>query len=113
MVGQYKLTRMGFASYFTQETDADRIPVEFVSGNAMGFRRHILDDVGNYLFDARLKSYAEDLDLSIRLKNTKWGMVVRPQAVDARGIAVEVGQRHGHEATQRLVTGRFEDAQSL
>lgn len=81
MVGQYKLTRLGYASYSTQETDADIIPVEFVSGNAMGFRRHLLDDVENYLFDARLKSYAEDLDLSIRLKKTKWGMYVRPKAV--------------------------------
>ena len=80
-VGLYKLTRLGYASYFTQETDADLIPVEFVSGNAMCFRRRILNDVGNYLFDARLKSYAEDLDLSIRLKKTKWEMCVRPKAV--------------------------------
>jgi GT2 family glycosyltransferase len=80
-VGQYKLTRLGYASYFTQETEADMIPVEFVSGNAMGFRRHLLNDVGNYLFDARLKSYAEDLDLSIRLKKTNWEMYVRPKAV--------------------------------
>jgi GT2 family glycosyltransferase len=78
-VGLYKLTRLGYASYFTQETDADLIPVEFVSGNAMCFRRCILNDVGNYLFDARLKSYAEDLDLSIRLKKTKWDMCVRPE----------------------------------
>jgi hypothetical protein len=81
IVGLYKLTRLGYASYFTQETDEDLIPVEFVSGNAMCFRRCMLNDVGNYLFDARLKSYAEDLDLSIRLKKTKWGMYVRPKAV--------------------------------
>jgi GT2 family glycosyltransferase len=81
IVGQYRLTRLGYASYSTQETNADLIPVEFVSGNAMGFRRHLLNDVGNYLFDVRLKSYAEDLDLSIRLKKTKWGMYVRPKAV--------------------------------
>jgi GT2 family glycosyltransferase len=80
-VGLYKLTRFGYASYFTQEPDGDLIPVEFVSGNAMGFRRSMLNDAGNYLFDARLKSYAEDLDLSIRLKQTKWGMYVRPKAV--------------------------------
>jgi GT2 family glycosyltransferase len=80
-VGLYKLTRLGYASYFLQETDEDLIPVEFVSGNAMCFRRCILDDVGNYLFDARLKSYAEDLDLSIRLRKTKWEIVVCPKAV--------------------------------
>ena len=80
-VGLYKLTRLGYASYFTQETHEDLIPVEFVSGNAMCFRRCMLNDVGNYLFDARLKSYAEDLDLSIRLKKTKWGMYVHPKAV--------------------------------
>lgn len=81
IVGLYKLTRLGYASYFTQETDADLIPVEFVSGNAMCFRRCMLNDVGNYLFDAGLKSYAEDLDLSIRLKKTKWRMNVRPKAL--------------------------------
>jgi GT2 family glycosyltransferase len=81
MVGQYKLTRLGYASYFTQETEMDLIPIEFASGNAMGFRRGILNDVGNYLFDARLKSYAEDLDLSIRLRDTKWQMYVNPKAV--------------------------------
>ena len=80
-VGLYKLSRLGYASYSTQETDADIIPVEFVSGNAMCFRRGILNNVGNYLFDARLKSYAEDLDLSIRLKKTKWGMYVCPKAL--------------------------------
>jgi GT2 family glycosyltransferase len=80
-VGLYKLSRFGYASYFTQEPDEDLIPVEIVSGNAMCFRRCILNDVGNYLFDARLKSYAEDLDLSIRLRKTKWEMCVHPKAV--------------------------------
>jgi GT2 family glycosyltransferase len=47
----------------------------------MCFRKGMLADVGGYLFDTRLKSYAEDLDLSIRLKKTKWGMYVRPKAV--------------------------------
>jgi GT2 family glycosyltransferase len=81
IVGLYKLTHLGYASYSTQETDADLIPVEFVSGNALCFRKCILNDVGNYLFDARLISYAEDLDLSIRLKKTKWDVYVRPKAV--------------------------------
>jgi len=81
IVGLYKLTRLGYASYFTRETDENSIPVEFVSGNAMCFRKCMLNDVENYLFDARLKSYAEDLDLSIRLKKTKWEMYVCPKAV--------------------------------
>jgi GT2 family glycosyltransferase len=80
-VGLYKLTRLRYAAYFTRVTEEDLIPVEFVSGNAMCFRRCMLNDAGNYLFDARLKNYAEDLDLSIRLKQTKWGMYVRPKAV--------------------------------
>jgi GT2 family glycosyltransferase len=57
------------------------VPVEFISGNAMLFRKRMLNDVGNYLFDHRLKSYAEDLDLSIRLKKTNWKMYVRPRAL--------------------------------
>ena len=79
--GRYKLTRMGYALYFTQKGNKDLIPVDFISGNALGFRRYMLKDVGNYLFDHRLGSYAEDLDLSIRLKKTGWTMLVHPQAV--------------------------------
>ena len=79
-VGLYKLTQFGYASYTEQQLDSPMVPVEFISGNAMCFRKRILDDVGNYLFDHRLKSYAEDLDLSIRLKKTKWKIYVRPSA---------------------------------
>lgn len=80
-VGQYQLTRLGYASYITRQTNKDLIPVDFVSGNALCFQRNILKDIGNYLFDDRLESYAEDLDLSIRLNRTEWEMYVRPQAV--------------------------------
>ncbi len=80
-VGLYKLAHFGYASYIIQETDKNLVPVEFVSGNAMCFRKCMLDDVGSYLFDARLKSYAEDLDLSIRVQNTNWKMYVRPKAL--------------------------------
>jgi GT2 family glycosyltransferase len=55
--------------------------VDFVSGNALCFRRRMLKDTGNFLFDIRLGSYAEDLDLSIRLKKTSWDMLVHPQAL--------------------------------
>ncbi len=79
--GLYELTRFGYASYVTKATQSNVIPVDFVSGNAMCFRKGVLSDVGKYLFDDRLVSYAEDLDLSIRLKNTKWEMYVCPKAV--------------------------------
>ena len=80
-VGLYRLTALGYASYLIKETNEKILAVEFVSGNALCFRRIILEDVGHYLFDDRLGSYAEDLDLSIRLKKTKWQMYVRPQAI--------------------------------
>jgi GT2 family glycosyltransferase len=80
-IGRFKLTRCGYASYMIQETDRNLVPVEFVSGNAMCFRKGMLDNVGSYLFDNRLKSYAEDLDLSIRVQNTNWQMYVRPKAI--------------------------------
>jgi GT2 family glycosyltransferase len=80
-VGLYRLSPLGYASYTEQQPDIDMVPVEFISGNGMCFRRCILNDVGGYLFDNGLKSYAEDLDLSIRLKKTKWEMYVRPRAV--------------------------------
>jgi len=81
ITGQYKLTRLGYAQYFTRETSNDLIPVDFVSGNALCFRRGMLKDVGNFLFDVRLGSYAEDLDLSLRLKQTAWDMLVHPHAL--------------------------------
>jgi len=81
IVGRFKLTKYGYASYMIQETDKNLVPVEFVSGNAMCFRKGMLDNVGSYLFDKRLKSYAEDLDLSIRMQNTNWKMYVRPKAL--------------------------------
>jgi GT2 family glycosyltransferase len=80
-VGLYKLTQFGYASYAEQQLDSHLVPVEFISGNAMCFRKCVLDDVGSYLFDDRLVSYAEDLDLSIRLNKTKWKMYVRPGAL--------------------------------
>ena len=80
-VGCYRLTRMGYANYVVQKTDQNVIPVDFVSGSALGFRKRILSDAGNYLFDERLGSYAEDLDLCIRLSKTDWKMFVCPQAV--------------------------------
>jgi len=80
-VGCYKLSPLGYASYMLMETDKDIISVEFVSGNGLGFRRTILKDVGNYLFDDRLVNYAEDLDLCLRLHQTKWQLYVWPRAV--------------------------------
>ena len=81
ITGQYKLSCLGYAQYFTRNTDSDLIPVDFVSGNALCFRKCLLKDVGNFLFDERLGSYAEDLDLSLRLKKTAWDMRVHPQAL--------------------------------
>jgi GT2 family glycosyltransferase len=80
-VGLYKLTRLGYASYVVKKPEEPVMPVDFVSGNGLGFRRSVVKDLGNHLFDSRLGSYMEDLDLSIRLKRTKWKMYVRPAAV--------------------------------
>jgi GT2 family glycosyltransferase len=80
-VGHYRISPFGYAAYVVRKAESEMIPVEFISGNGMCFQKKLLADVGNYLFDARLKSYAEDLDLCIRLKGTKWSLYVRPQAV--------------------------------
>ena len=79
--GYYNLSRFGYASYILTRTNTDLFPVEFVSGNALGFRKIILRDIGNQLFDSYLVSYSEDLDLSIRIKKTKWKMYICPKAV--------------------------------
>ena len=79
--GFFKLSRLGYAVYDTRQTKEQLVPIEFASGNALCFRKRILPEVENYLFDDRLGSYAEDLDLSIRLKKTKWQMFVCPRAV--------------------------------
>lgn len=81
ITGLYKLTRLGYAQYFTRKTNSDLIAVDFVSGNALCFRSRMLKDVGDFLFDERLGSYAEDLDLSLRLKQTAWDMLVHPRAL--------------------------------
>jgi len=80
-VGLYKISRFGYATYYVTKTEKDVVPVDFVSGNALGFRKTILKDIDNYLFDSQLTSYTEDLDFSIRLKRTKWYMYVRPKAL--------------------------------
>jgi GT2 family glycosyltransferase len=70
----------------------------------------MLKDVGNYLFDERLGSYAEDLDLSIRLNKTDWKMFVRPQALvyhyrdDAfSGSPVKMLRKLLHVSSNRLL----------
>jgi GT2 family glycosyltransferase len=80
-IGYYKLSHYGYASYVFARANKGLFPVEFVSGNALGFRKIILKDIGNQLFDSYLVSYAEDLDLSIRIKKTKWKMYICPKAV--------------------------------
>lgn len=80
-VGSYRLTSFGYVSYSLTETGKDIVPVDFVSGNALSFRGIIIKDIGGHLFDDRLGSYMEDLDLSIRLKKTGWKMYVWPKAV--------------------------------
>jgi len=81
MAGYYTLSRFGYASYRMAKCEDDLIPVEFVSGNALGFRKIILPEIGNRLFDSYLVSYAEDLDLSIRLATTDWKMYVCRKAI--------------------------------
>jgi len=81
IMGFYKLSRLGYAVYSTRQTKEELVPIDFASGNALCFRKRILSEVENYLFDDRLESYAEDLDLSIRLKKTRWKMFVCPQAI--------------------------------
>ena len=79
--GFFKLSRYGFARYCLERARHDIFPVDFVSGNGLGFRKSILKDLGNYLFDARLISYAEDLDFSLRVAGTPWKMYISSGAV--------------------------------
>jgi GT2 family glycosyltransferase len=79
--GFFQLTQYGFARYYLKEPHSKIFPVDFVSGNGLGFRKVILKDLNHYLFDTRLFSYAEDLDFSLRVARTKWKMVVHSGAV--------------------------------
>lgn len=79
--GFFRVTGMGYAQYELIVPDANMVPVDFASGNGLAFRKSVLKDVGNYLFDVRLGSYAEDLDFSIRLQRTTWKMYMNPRAV--------------------------------
>ncbi|MFC1869145.1 glycosyltransferase family 2 protein [Thermodesulfobacteriota bacterium] len=108
--GIYRLTRLGYAAYYTKKVEHDVEPVKFASGNALCFRKSVLNDIGNYLFDERLGSYAEDLDLSIRLQTTHWKMYVCPNAVvyhlrdDAfSGNATDMLKKLFHISSNRLL----------
>jgi GT2 family glycosyltransferase len=79
--GSFRLTRMGYAQYETSNPQTELVPMHFVSGNGLAFRKSLLKDIGNYLFDCRLGSYAEDLDFSIRVNRSPWKMYMNPQAV--------------------------------
>jgi len=79
--GFFKLSRYGFARYYLRKPCHDIFPVDFVSGNGLGFRKNILKDLDNYLFDARLVSYAEDLDFSLRVAGTPWKMYIASGAI--------------------------------
>ena len=79
--GYYQLTHYGFAQYNLKKPSRVIFPVNFVSGNGLGFRKIILNDLNNYLFDHRLVSYAEDLDFSLRVIKTQWKMYVHSEAI--------------------------------
>lgn len=81
VVGFYRLSRFGYASYLLARSDKDIIPVDFVSGNALCFQKAMIGNIGGYLFDSSLVSYMEDLDLSIRLKMAGRKMYVLPSAL--------------------------------
>jgi len=79
--GFYKLTRYGFARYCLRKPRNPIFPLDFVSGNGLGFRKGMLKDLNGYLFDARLFSYAEDLDFSLRIAQTPWKMYLHSGAI--------------------------------
>ena len=79
--GYYKLSPFGFARYGLTKPANTIFPVDFVSGNGLGFRKEMLKDINNYLFDRRLISYAEDLDFSLRVIKTQWKMYVHLEAI--------------------------------
>ena len=80
-VGIYRITRTGFALYELQPAVSELLPTGFVSGNALGFKRATLISMKSHLFDERLVSYAEDLDLSLRAEADALKMFVCPNAV--------------------------------
>ncbi|MBW2608845.1 MAG: glycosyltransferase [Deltaproteobacteria bacterium] len=79
--GFYTLSPFGYASYRVIKTERDFVSVVFVSGNGLGFRKKIIRDLDGYLFDSKLGSYMEDLDLSIRLKDAGRKMYVWRKAL--------------------------------
>jgi len=108
--GIYQITRAGFAQYEIQPAGKRLMPTPFVSGNALCFKRSALRLVGNYLFDERLISYAEDLDLSLRAAANDLEMFVCPEAViyhfrdDAfYGKPTDMIKKYLHVSSNRLL----------
>ncbi len=81
IVGLYRLSRLGYAVYKVVETENDIIPVDFISGAVLAFRKTMIKDVGGFLFDEKLGSYMEDLDLSLRTSKSPWKMYVHNRSV--------------------------------
>lgn len=79
--GYYRLSSLGFAEYRINKNENDIFRVDFISGNGLGIKKGVLADIGHYLFDASLVSYAEDLDLSFRLAEAGLKMYISPGAV--------------------------------
>ena len=75
----------------------DLTPVYWASGTCLTLRRNCVEDVGG--FDARLGSYAEDVDYCYRARKAGWTVAVVHNA-SARGLGTAHPRRES-----RLVTG--------
>lgn len=61
----------------------------FLSGCCLLIKREVLDEIG--LFDERFFLYYEDLDFCLRIKNSRWKMIIVPDAKLWHKVSVSSG----------------------
>lgn len=67
------------------------VPVDFVTGGAMGLRRAALDAVGGF-DEAFWPAYYEDVDLCVRLQDAGWAVRYEPSLTATHAESVTLGQ---------------------
>jgi GT2 family glycosyltransferase len=75
-----EVSRLGYMRYRRLPPGDQPVDTLFLHGVCIGIRREVVDELG-YIFDSDFFSYAEDLDLGLRVHALGYRTVVVPRAV--------------------------------
>jgi GT2 family glycosyltransferase len=75
-----EISRLGYVRYWRLPPGDQPVDTLFLHGVCIVIRRELVDEIG-YIFDSGFHSYAEDLDLGLRVHALGYRTVVIPRAV--------------------------------